>query len=366
MAKKDYYEILGVEKSSSKDELKKAFHKLAHKYHPDKNKGDDKMFKEVNEAYQVLSDDQKRAQYDQFGSEGPQFGGGGQGGFNGQGFGGFDFSGFQGQQGFDMGDLGDIFSDFFGGGMAGGQGGGRARRGRDMSTEIVIPFADSVFGTTRKILLTKVSNCSTCNGSGAKEGAKQVTCSGCNGKGQIRETRRSILGTFATTKVCDICNGKGTVPSEMCNSCKGAGVKKQEEEIEIKIPAGIENGEMVRMTGLGEAIKHGTPGDLYIKINVSKHATFEREGLNLYMGLEIKLSEAILGAERVIETLDGNVTMKIPEGIASGTQLKIREKGVPNGRGKRGDLIVRVVVKIPTKLSKKAKEAIETLKEEGI
>jgi len=361
MSKKDYYEILGVQKNSSKDELKKAFHKLAHKYHPDKNKGDDKMFKEVNEAYQVLSDDQKRAQYDQFGADGPNFGGG-QGGFNQSGFGGFDFSGFQGQQGFDMGDLGDIFSDFFGGQARGGT---SQRRGRDMSTEITIAFADSIFGTTRKILLTKTSACVTCHGSGAKEGAKQVTCSACNGKGQIRETRRSILGTFATTKLCEVCNGVGTVPSEMCQTCKGAGVKRREEEIEIKIPAGIENGEMIRMTGLGEAVKHGIAGDLYIKINISNHAVFHREGQNLYMDLEVKLSEAILGGERTIETLDGKVGMKIPEGIASGTQLRIREHGVPSSRGKRGDLIVKVIVKIPTKLSRKAKEAIETLREEG-
>ena len=192
-----------------------------------------------------------------------------------------------------------------------------------------------------------------------------VTCSGCNGKGQIRETRRSILGTFATTKICEICNGTGTVPSEMCPTCKGAGVKKREEEIEIKIPAGIESGEMIRMTGMGEAIKHGTPGDLYIKINVNKHPIFQREGLNLHMDLEVKLSEAILGAERVIETLDGKVTLKIPEGIASGTPLRVREHGVPNQRGKRGDLIAQITVKIPTKLSRKSKEAIEALKEEG-
>ena len=363
MAKKDYYEVLGVPKNSSKDELKKAFHKLAHKYHPDKNKGDDKMFKEVNEAYQTLSDDQKRAQYDQFGADGPSFGGGG-GGFNQGNMGGFDFSGFQGQAGFDMGDLGDIFSDFFGGGMRGGS--QAERRGRDISTEITISFADAIFGITKKILLTKTSECETCHGSGGKPGAKQVTCSHCNGKGQIRETKRSILGTFATTKMCDICNGSGTIPSEMCGTCKGAGVKKKEEEIEIRIPAGIEPGEMVRMTGLGEAVKNGTAGDLYIKINITRHPVFTREGQNLYMDLEIKLSEAILGAEHPIETLDGNVTMKVPEGIASGTQLRIREKGIPSSRSKRGDLIVKVIVKIPTKLSRKAKEAIELLKEEGL
>ena len=363
MSKKDYYEILGVEKNSSKEEIKKAFHKLAHKYHPDKNKGDDKMFKEVNEAYQVLSDEQKRAGYDQFGHNADQFGG--QGGYGGQGagFGGFDFSGFQGQAGFDMGDLGDIFSDFFGGQNRAST---AVRRGRDISTEITIPFADGIFGTTRRILINKISACDTCHGSGAKAGAKQVTCSQCNGKGQIRETKRSILGTFATTRVCEVCNGSGTVPSEMCSTCKGAGVKKKEEEIEVRIPAGIESGEMIRMTGMGEAVKHGTAGDLYIKINVSSHPKFRRDRINLVMDMEIKLSEALLGSERVIETLDGPVTIKIPEGIASGTQLRVREKGVPSSRGaKRGDLILPVTIKIPTKLSKKAKEAAELLAEEG-
>ncbi len=356
---KDYYAILGVNKSSSKDEIKKAFHKLAHKYHPDKNKGDDSKFKEVNEAYQVLSDEQKRAQYDQFGSN-PQGGFGG--GQPGAGFGGFDFSGFQGQQGFDMGDLGDIFSDFFGG----GHGGQQTRRGRDISTEINISFADSVFGVTRRVLITKVSLCETCTGSGAKAGAKQITCSACNGKGQIRETRRSILGSFVTTRPCDTCLGAGTVPSELCSTCRGAGVRRKEEEIEIRVPAGIESGEMIRMNGLGEAVRKGVAGDLYIKIVVAPHPTFRRDRQNLLMDMDIKLSEAILGAEHKIETLDGPVTIKIPEGIASGTQLKIKEKGVPTNRGKRGDLLVHVTVKIPSKLSKKAKEAIETLKNEGL
>ncbi len=365
MSKKDYYEVLGVQKNSSKDELKKAFHKLAHKYHPDKNKGDDKMFKEVNEAYQTLSDDGKRAQYDKFGPDAANFGGGGgQGGFDQSGFGGFDFSGFQGQQGFDMGDLGDIFSDFFGGQQRGGQ---RERRGRDISTEITISFADGVFGVVRRILIAKVSACDTCHGSGGKLGSKQVTCSSCNGKGQIRETKRSILGTFATTKVCDVCNGSGTVPSEMCTNCKGAGVKRKEEEIEVKVPAGIESGEMIRMTGMGEAVKNGTAGDLYIKINVGSHPRFQRDRQNLNMDMEIKLSEALLGAEHLIDTLDGPVTIKIPEGITSGTQMRVREKGVPSARGgKRGDLMIHITIKIPSKLSKKAREAVEQLKSEGL
>ncbi len=355
---KDYYELLGVSKNASKEDIKKAFRKLAHQYHPDKNKGDDTKFKEVNEAYQVLSDDGKRAQYDQFGSAGPQGFGGGAGGF-----GGFDFSGFQNAQGFDMGDLGDIFSDFFGGGMGGAN---RPRRGRDISTEISIPFADSIFGTVRKILITKISSCDTCHGSGAKAGSKNVTCSQCNGKGQIRETRRSLMGAFTTTRMCDACAGSGSVPQEHCASCKGAGVRRKEEEVEIRIPAGIESGEMIRMTGMGEAIRHGTAGDLYVKINVTPHHTFKRDRMNLLMDMEVKLTEALLGGERKIETLDGPVTVKIPEGIASGTVLRVKEKGVMSGRGKRGDLMIQVTVKIPTKLSKKSKEAIEKLQEEGL
>jgi molecular chaperone DnaJ len=362
MANKDYYNILGVEKGASKDEIKKAFHKLAHKYHPDKNKGDDAKFKEVNEAYQALSDDTKRAQYDRFGSEGPAGFGGGQG-FDPSGMGGFDFSGFQNGQGFDMGDLGDIFGEFFGGGRGGGQ---ESRRGRDISTEITIPFADSIFGTVRKILITKVSACETCQGSGAKPGSKTKTCAQCNGKGQIRETRRSMLGSFVSTRVCDVCVGSGQIPEHHCETCKGAGVRRKEEEIEIRVPAGIESGEMVRLTGMGEAVRRGAAGDLYIKINVQSHPEFRRDRANLLMDMEIKLSEALLGAERVVETLDGPVTIKIPEGIASGTQLRVKERGVPAARQKRGDLMIKVTVKIPAKLSRKAKEAVEALQEEGL
>lgn len=360
---KDYYELLGVPKTASKEEIKKAFHKLAHKHHPDKNKGDDSKFKEVNEAYQTLSDDKKRAQYDQFGAAGPGAGFGGGQGFDPSGMGGFDFSGFQNAQGFDMGDLGDIFGEFFGGG------GGRAResRGRDISTEISIPFKDSIFGTTRRISITKTSTCDTCHGSGGKPGSKQITCSNCNGKGQIRETKRSLLGSFVQTRVCEVCMGKGTVPSEPCPDCSGRGVKKKEEEIEIKVPAGIENGESLRVTGMGEAVRGGHTGDLYVQVRVEKHHTFRRDGQNLVMDMEVKLTEALLGSEREIEALDGKVTVKIPEGIASGTILRVKDRGVPSQRGhRRGDLMIKVTVKIPTKLSKASKEAIKMLKDEGL
>jgi molecular chaperone DnaJ len=357
---KDYYEILGVPKGASKDELKKAFHKLAHKYHPDKNKGDDKKFKEVNEAYQTLSDEKKRAQYDQFGSAGPGFN---QGGFQGGqgGFGGFDFS--QGGVEFDMGDIGDIFGDFFGGGMRGGR--QQVRRGRDISTELHISFSEAVFGVNRKILFTKQSHCDICKGNGAQPGSGMETCSKCNGQGQVHETRRSFLGAFSQVVTCGECSGSGKIPKEKCHSCKGVGVKRKEEEVEVGVPAGIKDGEMIRMTGMGEAVAKGTAGDLYIRILVKPHHVFKRHGTDLIMTLDIKLTDALLGSTYPIETLDGKIEMKIPEGINHGEVLRIRDKGVPHGN-KRGDLLVTVRIKLPTKLSKKAREEIEKLKEEGL
>ena len=254
---KDYYETLGVNKGAS----------MAHRYHPDKKEGNEAKFKEVNEAYQTLSDDDKRAKYDQFGSQYANMGGGGysgaQGGF--EGFGGFG----NGNVDFDFGNLNDIFSDFFGGGMGGGR--AQARRGRDISTEVQISFSEAVFGITRKVLITKTSNCLTCKGSGAKPGTKMETCKTCNGQGQIRESKRTIFGNIASTKVCEHCMGTGEVPKELCETCRGKGVLRREEEISIVIPAGIRDGEMIRMTGMGEAISKGTTGDLYIKINVKMH-----------------------------------------------------------------------------------------------
>jgi molecular chaperone DnaJ len=357
---KDYYETLGVSKSASKDEIKKAFHKLAHKYHPDKNKGDDSKFKEVNQAYQTLSDDQKRAQYDRFGADGPQGfnpGAGGQGGF-----GGFDFSGFQnGGMEFDMGDLGDIFGDFFGGGSR-----KQSRRGRDISTEIDLSFEESIFGVTRDILLSKQSVCDICKGSGGKPGSKMDTCKTCNGKGQIHEMKRSILGSFETRRTCDHCHGSGKIPTEKCTQCSGKGVYHKQQEINVKIPAGINAGEMVRMTGLGEAVQGGQAGDLYIKINIKSHPVFKRDGYNLVMDLPIMLSDALLGMDYDLKILEGNtVQVKIPEGVNHGDLLRVKGKGVPSSRG-RGDIILRIKVQMPKKLSRKTKEIIEELKKEGL
>ncbi|MES2023176.1 MAG: molecular chaperone DnaJ [Patescibacteria group bacterium] len=366
--KKDYYEILGVNKGASKDELKKAFHKMAHKYHPDKKEGDEKKFKEVNEAYQTLSDDQKRAKYDQFGAnyENAGFGGQSQGGYQQGGFGGFDFSGFQqgGGQDFDFGNLNDIFSDFFTGGMGGGR--AQARRGRDISTEIQITFADAIFGVERKILITKTSNCNTCNATGAKPGTKMETCKKCNGQGKIHEAKRTILGTISSTKLCEECLGAGEVPKEKCDKCHGKGVLRKEEEISLAVPAGIRDGEMVRMTGMGEAISKGTPGDLYIKINVASHNIFKREGNDLAMNLNLRLSDALLGTEYAIQTLDGEVKVQIPEGISINEILRVKGKGVPYTKGKRGDLLIKLNIKLPSKISRKSRELIEELKKEGI
>jgi len=367
--KKDYYETLGVNKGATKDEIKKAFYKLAHKYHPDKKDGNEKKFKEVNEAYQILSDDAKRSKYDQFGAgfENMQGGGynpGSQGGFG--GFGGFDFSGFQGggNTEYDFGNLNDIFSDFFGGGMGGGR--REARRGRDISTEIQISFKDSIFGVNRKILITKTSACDVCLGKGAKAGTKMEKCKTCNGQGKVHEVKRTILGSIQSTKICETCIGSGEVPKELCEKCHGAGVLRKEEEIALEIPAGIRDGEMVRMSGRGEAVKNGTTGDLYIKINVATHPIFKREGHDLVMNLNLKLSDALLGMEYPIETLDGEIKVKIPEGVSINEILRVKGKGVPNSKTKRGDLLIKLHIKMPSKISRKSRELIEQLKKEGI
>jgi molecular chaperone DnaJ len=366
---KDYYDTLGVNKGASKDEIKKAFYKLAQKYHPDKKGGNEAKFKEANEAYQTLSDDDKRSKYDQFGSQYANMGGGQSGGYQqGNPFEGFDFSGAGGNGNggadFDFGNLNDIFSDFFGGGMGGGR--PQQRRGRDISTEIQISFSDSIFGINRKVLITKTSNCLTCDGSGAKAGSGMVTCKHCNGQGKIHETKRSFLGNISSTKICEECNGMGQVPKELCDKCKGKGVLRREEEISIVIPAGIRDGEMIRMTRHGEAVSHGTTGDLYIKINVAPHPVFRRDGNDLVMNLNLKLSDALLGAKHEIETLDGKIEVTIPEGVSINEILRVRGKGVPTSKSKRGDLLIKLNIKLPNKLSRKSRELIDELKKEGI
>lgn len=358
---KDYYEVLGVDKKAPKDEIKKAFRTLAHKYHPDKKDGDDAKFKEINEAYSVLSDDKKRAEYDAYGRTFAGGGGPGAGqGFG--GFGGFDFSGFnQGNAGGFEFDLGDIFGDVFGGGRR-----QKVKRGRDISIDLEVSFEESIFGVERKILLNKTSECGHCSGTGAEKGSEMITCTTCNGNGNIREVKQSFFGSFENIVTCSTCGGSGKVPKIKCSVCKGTGVNKKESEIKVHIPSGIENGEMIRLSGAGEAISHGQPGDLYIKIYVKKHSTFRKVGENLVMDLGVKLSDALLGAEYSIKTLDGDISLKIPEGISHGEVLKIKNKGVPYDKNRRGDILVNIKIVLPNKLSKSAKKIVEELKKEGI
>lgn len=361
---KDYYKILGVERNATEDEIKGAFRKLAHKYHPDKKGGDEKRFKEASEAYAVLSDKKKRAEYD---SHGRTFAGGGPG----PGF-GFDFSDFArggngfGGPGFQEFDIGDIFGEFFGGGVGSAFGGGGRQRGRDISIDIELSFKEAAFGAERRVLISKMSVCRVCNGTGAKKDAKQVSCTSCNGKGQLRETRGTFFGSFTSSRTCPKCFGRGTVPEHPCEACRGKGVMKREEEVHMIVPAGVSDGEMIRMPARGEAAMGGGAGDLYIKLHVKPDRYFAREGHNLVTVLRVKLSDALLGGEHLIHTLDGDVNLSVPAGMHSGETMRVRERGVPYGRGSRGDLLVRIEVEFPKKLSKNAKELIEKLRGEGL
>ncbi len=358
---KDYYKTLGIEKGASKDDIKKAFHKLAHKYHPDKSSGDEAKFKEVNEAYQILSDDGKRAQYDQFGSAGPNMGGG-QGGF-----GGFDFSnfggGFQNADGSFEFDLGDMFGDFFGGSRSTK---GRTRRGADLQTSISLDFSESIFGVDKELRITKPSTCTTCKGNGAKPGTELHTCAQCNGAGTVKNIQRTILGSIATTQLCGKCHGTGKVPETPCEHCKGRGVVKEPRTIKVNVPAGIQNGETLRLVGMGEAISGGSSGDLYIRVSVTPHKTIVRQGGDLISTLQIKLSDALLGAQYAIETLDGQKPITVPAGTKIGDTVVLKGFGVPISSHKRGNFIVKLDITLPEKLSKRAKEIIEELKGEGI
>ena len=361
---KDYYNVLGVDKKASPDDIKKAFRKLAHKYHPDKGGTDESKFKEITEAYSVLSDDRKRREYDAYGQA---FAGGrpGAGGAGQNPFGGFDFSGFQqgfgGQGGVEF-DFGDIFGDIF----SGGRGQSRTPRGRDISIDLEISFKDAVFGTSRSVLIGKVSTCSLCHGTGAKPGTELESCKTCNGSGKIHETRNSILGQFSSVRACTICEGTGKIPKEKCAECKGHGVHRKQEEIKINIPAGIDHGEMIRLQTQGEAIKAGIAGDLYVKVHVKPHATFRRDGANLIMDLPVKLTDALLGTAVSVETLEGKtLEVKIPVMKRAEELLRVAGKGIPT-EGGRGDLIIRLEVALPHKLSGKARKSVDDLKSEGL
>src|SRR3989338_4238663 len=361
---KNYYDILGISKTASEEEIKSAFRKLAHKLHPDKKGGDEKKFKELSEAYSVLSDKKKRAEYDTYGKT---FAGGG--GPQQGGFGGFDFSNFSAGGGASYGgqgfggvefDLGDIFGDVFGGGQA------RTRRGRDISIDIELSFRESIFGAERRVLLSKTSVCDTCDGSGAKKGSKLITCSSCNGKGEIHESRNSFFGTFTSARPCPRCHGRGQIPETVCEACRGEGVRKGEEEIPIVVPAGVENGEMIRMPGRGEAAQGGGAGDLYVKLHVKPEKMFTRDGHNILTVLNIKLTDALLGGEFKINSVDDEAIVKVAGGVKHGDVIRVRERGVPHGRGGRGDLLVRMNIETPAKLSRTARELVEKLRKEGL
>ena len=374
---KDYYKILGVDKNASQDDIKKAFRKLAHEYHPDKQGGNAERFKEANEAYSVLSDEKKRKQYDMFGSAGPGMEGAGYGGY-GQGAGfnagdfGFDFSGFNsgsyGQSEFEDFDLGDILGGMFSGTRSGRS--ARPRRGADISVDVELPFSEAIFGVERTFKIHKTSVCSECDGNGGKKGTKMKTCHTCGGQGKVTEVKRSIIGSFQTSRICDACRGTGREPEEKCPVCRGAGIVKRDQEIKVKIPAGLKDGETIRLPGGGEAVSGGQSGDLYIKVHIKPHPIWRKEGHNLVTDMDIKLSDALLGATRTLSTLDGDIALKIPEGTAFGEILRVRGRGVPTtsrGReGHRGDILVHIHITMPKKLSREAKKAIEELKKEGV
>jgi molecular chaperone DnaJ len=360
MANKDYYEILGVNKSASSDDIKRAYRKLAHQYHPDKGQGNEEKFKEVNEAYQVLSNSDKKSQYDQYGQtfDQAQRNGQGFGGFGGQGSPFEGFAGFGGQN--VEWDLGDIFGDIFGTRSERSQ---RRSRGIDLEMALSISFEEAVFGTDTTVTLEKKDACPKCKGNGAEPGTKIVTCPKCHGQGQIHTTRRTIFGNIQSSISCDRCDGEGKIPEQPCQECKGSGVLRQEKTLQVKIPAGIDEGQRLRIAGEGEVGYHGTnPGDLYLVIRVGKHKEFSRHGHDLLKDLPISFAQAALGAKIPVKTLDGTIELKIPAGTQSDKVFRVSGKGVPHvNSGKRGDLLITVRVLVPTKLTKKEAELLKEL-----
>ena len=356
--KRDFYEVLGVAKGASDEEIKKAYRKLAKQYHPDLNPGDktaEAKFKEVNEAYEILSDKDKRARYDQFGHAGvdPSFGAGGPGG----GFGGGGF-------GFDMGDidLGDIFGSFFGGGFGGGGGQRRTgpQKGDTLRASVTITFEEAAFGCEKELSLTRTEACETCKGSGCEPGTTAEVCPDCRGTGQVRVQRGAGGFSFATTTTCPKCRGAGKIIHSPCKACGGEGNTRRQRKITINIPAGIDNGQAVSLRGQGGAGRNGGPaGDLLVSVNVRPHSVFQRDGTSVYLEQTVSFVQAALGAELEIPTIDGNVKWTLPEGTQGGTTFRLRGKGIPavNGRG-RGDQFVTVKVQVPRGLNREQKEAL--------
>lgn len=348
VSKRDYYEVLGVDKGASKDEIKKAYRKLSKKYHPDINKepGADEKFKELTEAYEVLSDDQKKAHYDQFGHTDPN-----------QGFGGAGFDGFGGFE--------DIFSTFFGGGGSRRRDPNAPRQGADLQYTMTLSFEDAVFGKETEIEIPREENCETCNGSGAKPGTKPETCGQCHGTGQLNVEQNTPFGKIVNRRVCHSCNGTGKQIKHKCSTCGGKGKVKKRRKISVKIPAGIDDGQQLRVSGQGEpGINGGPPGDLYVVFHVRAHEFFERDGDDVYCEMPITFVQATLGDEVEVPTLYGKIKLKVPAGTQTGTKFRLRDKGIQNVRGYgKGDqhIIVRIVT--PTKLTEKQKQLLQEFAE---
>nr|WP_206155233.1 molecular chaperone DnaJ [Caldanaerobacter subterraneus] len=354
------YEILGVDRNASQEEIKKAYRRLAKKYHPDLNPGDkeaEQKFKEINEAYEILSDPQKRAQYDQFGHAAFEQGGFQQGGFGDFGEGGFDFD-FGG-----FGDIfGDIFSDFFGTGRRKAEKG--PKKGADIRYDLTLTFEEAAFGTEKEIEVERFEVCDVCHGTGVKPGSRPETCPVCHGTGEIRQTQNTPFGRIVNIRTCPRCHGEGKIITDPCQKCGGTGRIRKRRKIKVTIPAGIDEGQMLTLRGEGEpGLRGGPNGDLYIVIHVKPHEIFKREGYDVYVKIPISFADAALGGEIKIPTLDGMVSFTIPEGTQTGTKFKLRGKGIPHigGRG-RGDQIVEVYVEVPKRLSEKQKELLREFK----
>ncbi len=362
--KRDYYEVLGVQKNATDEELKKAYRQLAKKYHPDANPNNkeeaEKKFKEVNEAYEVLSDKQKRSMYDQFGHSGPN-------GYSSDfsGFSGFDgFSGFGGGNGgFDV-DLGDIFSSFFGGSTRSQRQNGPVR-GRDLRVRIEIAFEEAAFGITKEITINRDEQCDTCHGSGCKPGTTTETCKVCNGSGQVKSVQNTILGSFSSVRTCEHCGGSGKIISNPCVDCKGRGTVRKQRKIKVNIPAGIDNGQIISLRGEGEpGLRGGGPGDLYITVSVKPHSVFTRKGDSLFCNVHISFAQAALGAIIDVPTLSGVEQYDLAEGTQTGSIFTLKGKGIKNinGRG-TGDLYFTVIVDVPKKLNSEQRDLLKKFAE---
>ena len=359
--KRDYYEVLGISKGASEEEIKKAYKKLARKYHPDVNPGDkdaEEKFKEINEANAVLSDPAKKARYDQFGFAGvdPNYGAGGPGWGD-------------GAAGFDFGDLGDIFGSFFGGGF-GGFGGSTQRRnapqrGESIRVSVSISFTEAAFGCEKSVTIDRTESCPTCKGSGCAEGTTPEVCSECRGTGTVQVRRQTPMGVFSSTSACPKCGGKGKIIHQPCDDCRGSGFVRRRRTVQVSIPEGIDNGQTISLRGQGHAGKNGGPsGDLLITVMVKPHELFRREGTSVYCEAPITFTQAVLGTELEIPTIDGKVKYTIPEGTQTGTTFRLKGKGIPvlNGRG-RGDQFVTVYIETPQNLTREQKDALRKFSE---